>query len=99
MTDSKLIKENRAHSVTQEGRGLTVNPSPLNHVKLELAIIFCLAIVLFIALPRIVPQLVWQLAILLAYGVVGFTWIAVRIHRISRRVMQTGADKNNAGSK
>ena len=68
------------------GKGMTVAPSPLNEVKLELAIILVVGMLLLLAQGRIVDSLSVQLLVLVSYGVLGMLWIIVRARQVLRRI-------------
>jgi hypothetical protein len=67
-------------------KGMTVAPSPLNEVKLELAIILVVGVLLLLAQGRIVDSLFVQLLVLVSYGVLGMLWIIVRARQVLRRI-------------
>ena len=68
------------------GKGMTVAPSPLNEVKLDLAIILVVGILLLLAQGRLVDGLLAQLLVLASYGVLGMLWIIVRARQVLRRI-------------
>ncbi|MBE2295739.1 MAG: hypothetical protein IAF00_12350 [Phycisphaerales bacterium] len=65
------------------GKGLTVAPSPLNEVKLDLGIILAVGLLLLLVQGRIFDNLLPQLLLLVSYSLLGMLWIIIR----SRRVM------------
>jgi hypothetical protein len=67
-------------------KGMTVAPSPLNEVKLELAIILVVGVLLLLAQGRIVDSLFVQLLVLVSYGVLGMLWIIVHARQVLRRI-------------
>lgn len=65
------------------GRGVTVAPSPLNEIKLDLGIILVVGFLLLLLLQgRILDGLSLQLLLLASYGLLGMIWIVVRTRRI-----------------
>ena len=68
------------------GKGMTVAPSPLNEVKLDLAIILVVGVLLLLAQGRLVDGLLAQLLVLASYGVLGMLWIVVRARKILQRI-------------
>ncbi|NMQ18206.1 hypothetical protein E4P82_02745 [Candidatus Competibacter phosphatis] len=64
------------------GKGLTVAPSPLNEVKLDLGIILAIGVLLLLVQGRALESLSLQLLLLLSYGLLGMLWIVIRVHRI-----------------
>lgn len=81
-----------SHSVPHKGRGFIVAPSPLNHVKLELGLMLCLAVVLFLLVPRLSDDALVQTAILFGFGLAGMVWIVVRVRRVVRRQAREDRD-------
>ena len=68
------------------GKGMTVAPSPLNEVKLDLAIILVVGGLLLLAQGRLLDGLLAQLLVLTSYGVLGMLWIVVRAHKVLQRI-------------
>ncbi|HRE53794.1 MAG TPA: hypothetical protein PLP22_03260 [Candidatus Competibacter sp.] len=64
------------------GKGMTVAPSPLNAVKLDLGVILTVGIVLLLVQGRVTASLPLQLLLLLSYGVLGLLWIVLRVRRV-----------------
>ena len=64
------------------GKGLTVAPSPLNEVKLDLGIILAIGVLLLLVQGRALESLSLQLLLLLSYGLLGMLWIVIRVHRV-----------------
>ena len=60
-------------------------PSPLNGVKLELAVIVCLGVGLWLAAGRVLDSAAAQLAVLALGGVAGAAWVVLRARRILAR--------------
>lgn len=77
--------EKESRSVTR-GRGVTVAPSPLNEVKLDLAIILCVGVLLLLVQGRVVESLWVQFSILFTYSLLGMAWIIIRTRRIMARL-------------
>ncbi|MFO1372552.1 MAG: hypothetical protein U1F42_09220 [Candidatus Competibacteraceae bacterium] len=63
-------------------KGLTVAPSPLNEVKLDLGIILAVGLLLLLVQGRVVDSLLLQLLLLLSYGLLGMLWVMVRTRKI-----------------
>lgn len=74
-----------ARSVTG-GKGMTVAPSPLNEVKLDLAIILVVGGLLLLVQGRLLDGLLAQLLVLASYGVLGMLWIVIRARGVLQRV-------------
>ncbi len=64
------------------GRGMTVAPSPLNEVKLDLGIILAVGLLLLLVQGRAVDGLPLQFLLLSSYGLLGMIWIVVRVRRV-----------------
>lgn len=75
----------KASSVTG-GKGVKVAPSPLNEVKLELAVILVVGVLLLLAQGRLMDSLLAQILVLASYGVLGMGWLMFRARRILRRI-------------
>lgn len=73
------VKE--ANNITA-GKGMTVAPSPLNEVKLDLGIILTVGGLLLLVQGRIVESLLVQLVVLASYGLLGLCWIVIRTRKI-----------------
>lgn len=67
-------------------RGLTVAPSPLNDVKLDLGVILVVGLVLLLVQGRALDSLFLQLLLLLSYGVLGMIWIIIRTRRVMNKI-------------
>lgn len=74
-----MVKE--SGSVTG-GKGMTVAPSPLNEVKLDLGIILTVGGLLLLVQGKIVESLLVQLLVLVSYGLLGLCWIVIRTRKI-----------------
>ncbi len=63
---------------------MTVAPSPLNEVKLDLGIILAVGLLLLLLLVqgRAVDGLPLQFLLLSSYGLLGMIWIVVRVRRV-----------------
>lgn len=81
--DRNMAKE--ANSVTG-GKSLSVAPSPLNEVKLDLGVILAVGMLLLLVQGRVVDSLALQLLLLLSYGLLGLIWIVIRTRRIVARL-------------
>ena len=61
---------------------MTVAPSPLNEVKLDLGIILAVGLLLLLVQGRAVNGLPLQFLLLSSYGLLGMIWIVVRVRRV-----------------
>ena len=68
------------------GKGMTVAPSPLNEVKLDLAIILVVGGLLLLVQGRLLDSLLAQLLVLASYGVLGMLWIVIRTRNVLQRI-------------
>ena len=69
-------------SVTQTGKGFAVAASPLNEVKLDLALLLVVGIILLIIEDKLIEQLAGQILLLSVYGLLAATWIIFRVKRV-----------------
>ena len=67
------------------GKGMTVAPSPLNEVKLDLAIILVVGGLLLLVQGRLLDSLLAQLLVLASYGLLGMLWIVIRTRKVLQR--------------
>ena len=71
-------------------RGFGVGPSPLNAVKLDLAVIGAVGLLLALVLHALGGAPWVQFGILFAYGVMGMAWLLVRTRRVLRETPAPG---------
>ncbi|MGD8639296.1 MAG: hypothetical protein PVF34_06080 [Gammaproteobacteria bacterium] len=69
--------------------GFQVGPSPLNAVKLELAIIIVIGLVFWIALDSITSNDVAQIGLLFLFGIVSAAWLVLRTRHLARRAAKS----------
>ena len=67
-------------------KGVTVAPSPLNEVKLDLAIILVVGGLLLLVQGRLLDSVLMQLLALVSYGGIGLIWIIVRTRQIMAKL-------------
>ena len=67
-------------------KGVTVAPSPLNEVKLDLAIILVVGGLLLLVQGRLLDSVLMQLLALASYGILGMLWIILRTRAVLRRI-------------
>ena len=75
-------------SVTQTGKGFAVAASPLNEVKLDLALLLVVGIILLIIEDKLIEQLAGQILLLFVYGLLAATWIIFRVKRVLAKHQQ-----------
>lgn len=68
-----------------ETRGFGVSASPFNGVKLELGIIFLLAIPLWLGADFIIASTGGQLLMLLGFGIMSSLWLVFRVRAVVRQ--------------
>jgi Flp pilus assembly protein TadB len=72
--------------------GFGVSPGRFNGVKLELGIILCLAMVMWLVVEHLTVSLQAQVLMLGVYGLTGMVWLMVRARRILHRARQDRED-------
>ena len=75
-------------SLTRQRRGFTVQASPFNAVKLDLALILFVGVVLVFVHSRLVSNQLGQLGLLAAYGIVAMCWLIFRTRRVIKQLDQ-----------
>lgn len=68
--------------MTRRGKVWSVSPSPLNAVKLDLAVVLCLELLLWLIQGLLGTGTVAQIVILGGYGIAGMAWIMLRTFRV-----------------
>ena len=81
------MKNQEARSVSQDRKGFTVGASPFNAVKLELGLILALAVIILLVVDKIAETWLWQVVILLTYGVGSAIWLGIRTRQITRTLL------------
>lgn len=66
---------------------MTVAASPYNGVKLELGILLCLGVLVWLMQGRVSASIAIQYAMLAGYGLAAALWLALRTHRVTRRLL------------
>ncbi len=82
-------------SVPHKHKGIEVQPSPLNHIKLELGVVLCVAVLVLLLAPSFSESLAVQLFILLGYGVAAGGWLVWRIRKTMAGLLEDGDGKNH----
>ena len=72
-------------------KGVTVAPSPLNEVKLDLAIILVVGGLLLLVQGRLLDSVLMQLLALASYGILGMLWSILRTRAVLRRIARDHA--------
>lgn len=80
---------NKDASLTRPRKHFTVSASPLNAVKLDLAIILLAAVIVLVVVSYVVSSYTLQLLYLLGFGLLAMLWLIIR----ARRVLQQQMDK------
>lgn len=76
-------------------KGMTVAPSPLNEVKLDLAIILVVGGLLLLVQGRLLDSVLMQLLALVSYGILGMLWIILRTRAVLRRIARDHASHSD----
>ncbi len=82
-------------SVPHKRKGVVVQPSPLNHIKLELGVVLCVAVLVLLLVPSFSEVLAVQLLILLGYGVVAGGWLVWRIRKTVSELIGSSDGKDH----
>ena len=77
-------------------RGFGVGPSPLNVVKLDLALIASVGLLLLVVVHGLGGALWTQIGILFAYGLTGMVWLVVRTRKVLRSKPPSGSGSGGA---
>ena len=95
-TSQSDSRDNRDESVARPRGGFTVSASPLNAVKLDLGVILCVALLVWLMVEYLSERVVVQVGVLALYGLVAMIWLMVRTRRIEAalwaRHQAAGAD-------
>lgn len=86
MTDDNPKTSTKPPIITETEAGFGVKASPMNGVKLELALWLILAFPVILVLHRIIESEWWRLFGMASYGVVAAAWIIVRARRIAMTI-------------
>lgn len=81
--------------VPQKGKGVVVEPSPLNHIKFELGVVLCIALFILLLVPSFISDLFQQLMILSGFGVLASLWLIWRIRRAVAEIAEQGDGKDH----
>ncbi len=80
-------------SLSRKKPGFTVQASPFNGVKLDLALICLFAIVVWVIHDHVTDNALGQFLFLAFYGVASGVWIVVKTRRIARQQQVIGGQK------
>ncbi|MGA7801542.1 MAG: hypothetical protein WCC36_12105 [Gammaproteobacteria bacterium] len=83
-------------SIPVASRGFTVPASPFNGIKLELAVVICLNLLLWLVAGRLVDGWLAELGLLAAGGFGGMAWLVLRTRRVLARQL-SGVDRVTDG--
>lgn len=86
----------RRESVTRTRGGFTVPASPLNVVKLDLGVILCVALLVWLMVEYLSDRVVVQLTVLALYGVLAMAWLLLRTRRIERQLLASHRTQGSA---
>ncbi len=80
---------NLSDSVPQKSKGVVVEPSPLNHIKLELAVMLCIALMILLLVPSFTDDILLQLLILVVSGMAGAGWLVLRVRKTVAKLTES----------
>ncbi len=72
-------------SLARRGKAFTVQASPFNAIKLDLALILVVGIVLLIVHERLVDDQFGQLLVVAGYGLAAMLWIVMRTRHVLKK--------------
>lgn len=76
-------------SLSRRRKVFTVQASPFNAIKLDLALILVVGIVVLVVHDRLIEHQLGQLLIIIGYGVTAMLWVVVRTRRVLKKHDQT----------
>jgi len=77
----------RDASLARQGKGFTVQASPFNAVKLDLALIVVVGVVLLVVNDHLTQNRFGQFLLMAGYGVAAMFWVVIKTRRIARRLV------------
>ena len=92
MKNKSTLESDKNASVTRKGRYVTVAPSPLNAVKLDLGIIIVLSVIVWVLVSQLITDELMQFISLFVFGLLSTGWIILR----TRRVIKAHLEKAQA---
>lgn len=72
-------------SLSRKKGGFTVQASPFNGVKLDLALILVMGVAVWMIHERVTDNVLGQLLLLIGYGVLAAVWVVFRTRRVAAR--------------
>lgn len=78
-------------------RGLRVAPSPLNPVKLELALLIVAGVLVWIVHGRVTSDPLYRLLILAGYGWAAMVWLVMRTRRVLAHYRPASSGEKTGG--
>jgi len=85
---------NKGASLTRKRRHFTVSASPLNAVKLDLAIIIVMAIIVGVMVGYLVESDTRQILWLAAYGLLAMAWLLIKTRRVLRQYQDASSSQD-----
>lgn len=80
-----MSEQSRGASLPRKRAGITVAPSPLNGVKLELGIVLSLGLLVWLGLIASDLSTGVQIGLGFVFGIAGMSWLIVRARAALRR--------------
>lgn len=75
-------------SLSRQRKGFTVQASPFNAIKLDLALILIVGAVLLIVHDHLVVNQLGQLGLLAGYGIVAMCWVVIKTRRVEKQLAE-----------
>ena len=82
-------------SLSRRRKVFTVQASPFNAIKLDLALILIVGVVVLVTHDRLVEHQLGQLAILVGYGFAAMLWVVMRTRRVLKSLADVSQPSNN----
>lgn len=76
-------------------KGVEVKASPLNAVKLDLALILVMGVLLFFVIGTVVTSVWIELLVLFLYGIAAMAWVVSRTRRVVSQLRDGQQSESN----
>ncbi len=87
-----MDNSNEEQSLSRAQKGFTVAASPLNGVKVDLAVVIVVGVVLLFTHTLLSESSLVQLSILFGYGVLAMLWIVLKTRRLVSNLADGGVN-------
>ncbi len=85
-------------SLSRRRKVFTVQASPFNAIKLDLALILIVGVVVLVTHDHLVEHSLGQLLIVVVYGLAAMLWIVIRTRWVLRNLDQAAAESDASQS-